>query len=528
MAGKPWEKYAAAPTAGKPWEKYGAAPAPAEGAEPDSDALDTFNSGAGEIGRNIPVAGPLAAKAGHGLAALLTRVTPDGALPENLRNKSVGELYDYFKAQDDAEEKRRSDAHPVATTAGALAGSMAVPLPGAGVKGLAGVGARIGGNAALSAADSAVRGESGEDIAKSGGLAGGITAGLEALPVVGRAAGYVGKKAGRVLTGVPEAAAEHYLANPEAVNAAKSLPDQTKAFLDKTDELGDQLSGDSSHAFNILGQYETHPDAFTGPLKDQAERLEALGNFGPERKSAVKYLHQLADDVAEHAGEGGTIGLDKGKGLLNVLDKKIQVADKQGADAQTIKAFREARKSIDNFLKGNVPEYADQMSQLSGDTQALTGLTDKFRTERGAQNTLKRIQSGKDQFSGDALKNFDQRFGTQFGDDLRNSYVKDAFNRDTTAGSRKTVLGSVIGGAVGSGVGFGGTGAAIGSAAGAAADKYGGRLYKAILDGTLKAGPYTDWLKQIYEKRGPAAVAAAHQLLMERDPSYAKANGDQE
>jgi hypothetical protein len=97
----------------------GGAPAPSssgdflvDAAKNPADALGSVSAAADQLGRNIPVAGPAAVKAGYGLSAFLSRITPDSVLPENLRGKTLGELYDHFQQQDQDTQAKLMADHP--------------------------------------------------------------------------------------------------------------------------------------------------------------------------------------------------------------------------------------------------------------------------------------------------------------------------------------------------------------------------------------------------------------------------------
>jgi hypothetical protein len=192
------------------------------------------------------------------------------------------------------------------------------------------------------------------------------------------------------------------------------------------------------------------------------------------------------------------------------------------AGTQELNALSKIRQSVDGTLKAASPEYKAHMAELAGDTEAAKGIADKFRSDNGAQNLLKRIGKGKDEYSGDALKAYDQRFGQNFSDDLQNSYAKQAFDQPTVNGSRRTGPGAAIGAAAGSamaGAPGAAAGAALGTGIGAGLDKYGTQIWKAVLDGTLKVGPYAKYLEKAMQQ-GPSQVAMVHQLLMKQDPKY--------
>lgn len=382
-----------------------------------------------------------------------------------------------------------------------------------------------------------------------------------AAKVAGTATDLAGKVALKE-AGVTPAQVATYRANPEAVNAAKPLFDQTKSFLSDIDDTSSDLSDSSSAAFKLLKDAGTaDPANFSGPIRAEAQRLNGLGVFSPERKSGIAFLSTLADDVDKAGTIPGSdagaaiqdftgsespatsdeplpkeIGLDKGKAILNALDSQIErLGASPGADPQVLKSLGDARSAIDGYLKDTVPAYKDHMAQLAQQTQVYSDLADKFRTDQGAMNTLKRIQSGKDPFSAEALQSYDQQFGTTHGQDLQNAATKQAFAKQTTNGSRKAVTGGAIGSAIGSSAGGalagtpgavvgGAIGAATGAATGAMVDKYGGAAVKAALDAGIKidrlAG--TQYAEPIMRaaQQSPQRAAVAHYILATQDPAY--------
>lgn len=481
----------------------------------------------GQIGRNIPVAGPLAVKAGNALRAGLVRATP--GLEEG---KDFEQLYDQYTAEDAANQARIADKQPIAAGVGAALGAAALPVPFGKTAGLGGAAARVGSNAALEGADQLVRGKDVEDAAQGAGLAGGLTAAVESLPVVGKAAGaagrWAGKKAGNVVFGVPEQATERYLANPAAVKGAGDLKSISDEFVEEVDNVRKGLSRDSGEAYRILSDAPPiDQDVILQPIRDAQKRLVDLGNFGPDSKQAVKFYDELGADVAELAAQTDfKLGADKGKRVIAALDGKIDTMQRSGGDTQVLRSLTDTRKAIDEQLKATVPGYREHMAELAESTKAARGIADSFRSDAGAYNTLKGIMRGNSPYKADDLAKFDQRFGTTFGESLKDSYAKQAFQRDTTNGSRKTMAGAAAGSAVGSLVAgpFGApVGGALGAGAGATVDKYGGLIYQRILDGSLAVGKYAEPLKRIYEQRGPAALAAAHAALRAQDPEYATA-----
>lgn len=339
-----------------------------------------------------------------------------------------------------------------------------------------------------------------------GGSLGGVgrLVGTAARAAAGSGLGELAGEKVAELAGVPKGALQAYLDNPDAVNNARSLHEIGQGFIDHIQSVRGELSGSSGEAYRMLAESgkAVDPAYFKQPLLDQAKRLEDLGVFGSESKRAIADFRSLAADVdanakipgsplknglteflgSEAPSAAGTIstevGLDRGKKLVTVLrDKAEDLAARPGADTQIVKSYRDAATAIDEQLKTAVPEYAKHMEQLAAETKDYTGLADKFRSDNGAENLLKRIMTGKDKFAAEALQRYDARFDTTFGEDLKNSWARTAFERETTNGSRKVMAGYAAGHAL-----AGPIGGALGAGAGFLADKYGTHAVKAALD----------------------------------------------
>jgi len=341
-------------------------------------------------------------------------------------------------------------------------------------------------------------------------------------------AGWVAKKGAKGLAGVNEGSIDRYLANPEAVNAAADLPTKTKEFLADADARKAQGSADSTASFNTLHAAGSTPaENITGPLSEAADHIKQFGVQSEDQLAAQRGLLKQAENIKAYVDDGGQMPLDKGKALINVLRTKATQLEGR-ADPQTLKAYGDAIKTIDQHLKSSSPEYAKQMEALKADTQAATGLTDRFRTDQGAMNTLKRVQNGRDPFASEALAGYDKQFGTKFGDDLQDSFAKNDFTKANPNGSRRAVTFGAAGAAIGNHLapGAGGyVGGALGAGVGALTDVYGGAAVKAALDLgiNLKNVADTPFIKPLMEaaQRGPKALAVTHALLSKNFPGYA-------
>jgi hypothetical protein len=140
------------------------------------------------------------------------------------------------------------------------------------------------------------------------------------------------------------------------------------------------------------------------------------------------------------------------------------------------------------------------------------------------ENVIKSVGAGRNFETQKSLDFLSELTGKDYMKQIKDSGVKQSFSKDRTHGSRMTALGGIVGASIGGAIGgpiASGIGASIGGATGATLDKFGGQIVKSILDGTLKAGPYTKLLVDA-AKRGNNAAAVTHILLMKKDPEYRK------
>ncbi len=427
------------------------------------------------------------------------------------KDRPFSERYNEIIERDAEDKKERDERIPSLSTLGEVGGSFLMPGVGAGGKGI-GAMAKVGGiNAGINAVDQGVKENSLKDAIDRGGKSALISAGISAIPIVGKAAKEVGKLTGKAFTGIPMDVAEHYLKNSDKVDAAKPLKEISDEFLKKTDDISSDLGRQSSESFQALREsgLAANKNTFTDPFLAEIDRLNELGVYGPERERAINIMNKFMKNINKEAGD---LGLDKGKALINQLDSTIGgLMKKPDADTQVVNSFLDIRKQIDNMLKESVPEYAEQMAKLADETKTVRELSDRFRTPKGAQDLLKRTQTGKDGYADDALAAFDKKFGTKYQEELRDSFVKDAFTKDATRGSRNVNVGAIAGSAGGI------PGAIAGAAVGHVADKFGGPIYQKLLKAGVKAGPYMQVLENAAQKGNFPIV---HYLMMKNDPEY--------
>ena len=303
--------------------------------------------------------------------------------------------------------------------------------------------------------------------------------GIETLGDVTKA---VGKKAANVLTGTPEEALERYIQRGEQVTNAKPFEALKDEFLTKIDDAVETVSVGSSEGYKIL---ERAGKAFengriAAPIDEAAAILKERGKYSPEMRAAAERL----DNISTTLKASAEVPALEARRVMDQLREEGYMIKRQGlgAQGQIGEKIRNAASKIDTVLKTDIPGYAEHMVVQAANTKALKEISSKFRSEGGAQNLLKRIMRGKDDTAIKAIKAFDEQYATNMYEDLLDSFTLQQLSRETTQGSRKTLLGTVVGGSFG-----GPLGGMLGAGAGAIADKYGGHLTRKAVDGILLA-----------------------------------------
>jgi hypothetical protein len=309
---------------------------------------------------------------------------------------------------------------------------------------------------------------------------------LDSLP--GSSSDFVralGKKGANVLTGTPEEAIEHFLKNPERVKAAKNLDEIVGAFGEKIDEITSGISTGSGEGYRILQKSEKFFDSqkIIQPVLEAAEKIQKKATFFPELEAPANIMRKLAENAASNS-PGGEMSALTARELLDGVRNVGYQAKRQGLGAagQVGSFIKSAGGQIDDILKKEIPEYAAHMSELAKRVETLKTVKENFRSERGMTNMLRRVMNGKDQISASAIRELDKEFGTNFLDDLKDAWAKAQFNKETTQGSRKSLIGAAVGS-----LGGGPIGTAVGAVAGGILDKYGTAITQKSVEGILIA-----------------------------------------
>lgn len=208
-------------------------------------------------------------------------------------------------------------------------------------------------------------------------------------------------------------------------------------------------------------------------------------------------------------------GTPEAKALMATRAKAAEISDPEFSRSVTEKATAPIQKRIEaaesslNSSKGNQKDFSGITSDsITGKQKQLTGAN-----SYGAENRW---------------RNIDQKYGTNFENEIRARNDADQFAKDDTRGSRKTLLGGALGALIGhlSGEPFGlEVGATIGGSAGSAADKYSGPVFKSTLDAGMKlSGPAKATAAAV--KEAPAAIGSIVSPKIEAASALKAADND--
>lgn len=445
-----------------------------------------------------------------------------GAFPElasrlGSANPLAGTLEKYREIRDKqrVSDERAKQTNPNSYLAGNIGGSVAssfFPVVGgltaakAGqtALGAAGAGAKLGAIAGL--------GQSQADMTKGdlwgatkdvgagglvGGIAGGATQGVmnifKGLHPVNAA-----KSLARVAFNTPEEVTQAYIDNPEAVKAALPRFELAKQFEGSIGDLKKNVTEGSAGARNFLKDVNFRGNEISDELKPIADALEqrAEGVWDdPKRKAAFDMLKDLqskfnpANVTPEQAAFNGAGDANKYfsgnrvKDLVQTLQRSTDYGQGPGQFTPVDQAVtKEAAKKINDLLKNRSQDYANEMTNVAKDTDLLSRITDIDKSPQAIANLFRKMETdkyGAAQIPRQTVEEFDKRMGTNFIDQMKNSYAKETLDKSAQNGSRNVNLYSnTIGQLPG--------GKLLGPILGATVDKYGNKLTQSAVDAAVK------------------------------------------
>lgn len=373
--------------------------------------------------------------------------------------------------------------------------------------------------------------------------------------------------ANNVLFSVPGEVTDRYLANPEAIRGAKTLPELGQTLADTANSVTKDIGAASERAAaargastelipkaKLLGAYDlrladkTLTDAERRTLLLRREKVAALGDELTDDQvyKEIRELDELADWDSPLPSKGKALVNKTRHDVRTVLGDANPVFDEQQKEAAKRIGVRDAIVERFGMKRGE----SGGLIPSDSTTSALRDVGRANKTDREA--VLSQI---RDLGYGDMVPG------------VQASLDKSTLSAGSTNGARRTAAGTLIGGAIGyatGGVPGIGTGGVIGGAVGGAVDRYSGRIARASMDvqrgvGRMagKAGELASRVKapqlasantafhrpedivnrarksrlaakfapalERAAQRGEDAVATTHFLLQQQEPEYRQA-----
>lgn len=510
--GQPWLKYSGAQdNAGSditgPWMKYAQAATQASGditpKEIPPTEVESALRGASQ--------GASLGFADEAMGAL-------GALGSKYVNPQASILDEYRRIRDEQRKKDETakEANPTSYALGNAGGAIGSAfMPGlnalTGAKGIqtlgqaAKAGAKLGAIAGLgqSQADLTEGDLSGaaSDTAAGAGIGavtGGLTHGaletLKGFHPVNAAKGLA-----RVAFNTPEEVTQAYIDNPEAVKNALPRFELAKKFEDAVGDLKNQVTQGSQGARKYLNDVPVRGSEIREALNPITQGLEQRSEGvwdDSGRKASYDMLKSLQDkfnpeipstgdtnqDLLNSLGQKSFSG-NRLKDLVQSLQRATQYDQQPGQFTSVDQGItKEAAAKLNELLKNKSPDYAQEMQKVAQDTGLLSNISDIDKSPQAMANLFRKMETdkyGAAQIPREAIQNFDQRMGTDFLNQMRNSVAKETLDKSTMNGSRNVnfysnTLGQIPGGKL------------LGPILGGTVDKYGNRLTQGAVDTAIK------------------------------------------
>jgi hypothetical protein len=263
----------------------------------------------GTLGISEPIISGLSALGGKVVEKLPVGPSAEdlGMIEGEAPSKSIGDLY----SEDVARRARLKEESPISSAVGSIAGAVSpigpaaslfkgamsagkaagafIPKVGESVGRVAGAALGAGGTVAAEEGVKAATGFKGDDVSAldAAKFGAGVDIGLQAIPKVGKAMSWGGKKLLSALGSVPMQSIEKYLADPGAINASKT----TEEIKDMVDGVVNGLRDDVA---NKIVDVDTAKEVFKAFEQDLKEQLSG-------RKKEVTDLFRTAESNLKNA-----------------------------------------------------------------------------------------------------------------------------------------------------------------------------------------------------------------------------------
>jgi len=257
-----------------------------------------------------------------------------------------------------------------------------------------------------------------------------VAAGVEAIPIIGRAIKAGGAKALSAFGGVKEQTIKEYLKRSEPL-----LPVTTEALKDQVDNalnrvqsvlveqrkqgaddlltavkaLKDKVIQGSKESYDILekaGLAEKGAEKVISAkdiLKNIDQQIRAQSSpaagvlLTPLRETVTNKLTDLYGRVQSLAEEvGPKFSLPTAKQIIQALDEITEFSIAEGQFSSRLdQSLKNIRSNLNQKLRTLSPEYAQKMDEVSKDARLLETASDIFGTEQKALSNLQTLAVGK-------------------------------------------------------------------------------------------------------------------------------------
>lgn len=299
--------------------------------------------------------------------------------------------------------------------------------------------------------------------------------------------------------GVRGANGEAILVSDEAVGAAAKLAAQRDRIASFGDELDavqlrgvlrdirrdikwNTMAGEFNDTLNKARK--TFSERISSVLKDQVPEYAGYMQRMSQLSESLEKMVPLFGDEKRAVGTLNSLMTPRGKVNEAVL---ARFGELTGQDfVGELARFQESKRLLElsrrqDMREALVPELHQKAQRVEAELARAEADFEPIKrlSQERTQNII-RQQAFKNASIEDrrALEALSQSEGQDFLTMIKDRNVLDAFGKESTNGSRKTLLGAILGGMVSGGP----MGSALGAAAGATADVYGGALLKRLLD----------------------------------------------
>ena len=246
-------------------------------------------------------------------------------------------------------------------------------------------------------------------------------------------------------------------------------------------------------------------------LIDETKKKIVGKTIGEADKAAVKVLKGIKSDILkEYANEN--ISQADLKSILQKLDKNIDY-DTPLSDVSN-RALKDLRHNADAMLKADNEAYGQAIApvqrliKIKEKAQKILGvkkLVGEYVVPNNAPSKLAALEKHYKEIDIDNLESFADITGLDIPAEAKNYAIKSHFEKATTHGARRAVVGGIVGAGIGHATGSPATGATIGTAIGAGLDIYGGKVLGRAID---TSAPVLDIIDKATPISGKASAGA--------------------